>query len=161
MDHHGRATYLLGGDDAWMTEQDGEWLVSLEWGQVGQETRRYLVIVPASSILQGADSDRGGWAISQTAAVHFVGFNRSDKCTGTLSPWGMRQVIEALPSLGRDINDKRAAMSLAGVVERWLPEINRMPSAPVRVVREHRGPAMWEVEVTDKSTGKTILESEG
>lgn len=161
VDRHGRASYLLGGGDAWKTAQDGEWLVSLEWGQVGQETRRYLVIVPASSILQGPDSDRGGWAISHTSIVHFVDFNGSDKCTGTLSRYGLEQIVAALPTLGRDANDQRAVMSLARVLERWLLEINSMPATPMSVRREHRGPAMWDVEVTDKATGKTLMEAEG
>ena len=117
-----------------------------------------MVIWPQSHVLASPSAKTGMWVISERAISQFVGFNRDDKCTGSVSEHCIRECQAALPMLGKDVTDKYALNALIDTVVKFAPELVGMPAAPQAVRRELRGRAMWDVIVTDKNSGKTMAE---
>lgn len=159
-DAAGRQLFQFGGPQSWRTHQHGEWCVSLEWarrsdGGIG----RYLVVWPASQILATPGSHAvGAWVIGSTVAPYFCDFTADDKATGKPSAYMLEQVRETLPMLGRDANDKRAQVSLADAVMRYLPDLALMPAAPPVVREQLAKPEQptWETQI--KQGGRVLSE---
>lgn len=60
--------------------------------------------------------------------------------------------------MGKDINDKQALMALVDTVVTFAPDLVLMPATP-RIVKEQLDNApMWEVQASNKSTGKVMHE---
>lgn len=156
----GEPVFLAGGRHAWKTHEFKGFVVSLEW--VGRNSRRAqacMVIWPQTNVFVPGAS-RGMWVIGRRAISEFVGFTSSDKATGGPSEHCWREARQALPMLGKDIDDKAALHALVDTVVRFAPDLVMMPATP-RVVRDDlNGEAMWEVVASNKNTGKVISEAE-
>jgi hypothetical protein len=100
------------------------------------------------------------WVISRRAITEFVGFNKDDKCTGSISEHCIREATESLPILGKDANDKAALTALCDVVLKFAPDLVHMPVTPKDVRAELDNPPLWEISATNKATGKVIQETE-
>jgi len=155
----GTPVWSAGGGHAWRTFEHRGFVVSLEWVGDHRRARKCMVIWPVSNILTAKGVGAGMWVISERAITQFVGFNRDDKCTGSVSEHCQREAREALPLLGKDRNDKNALTALIDTVVRFAPDLVGMPAAPAALRRELRGQAMWDVVATNKSTGKTMSEA--
>ena len=162
MDADGQMVYRAGGRHAWKVNEYRGYTVSLEW--VISDTRRRsapcMVIWASDHIFSPNTSDKGMWVIGRRAITDFVGFNKEGKCTGGASLHCMREAHEALPMLGKDINDKHAFMALIDCVVAFAPDLVRMPPTPTWLQRQDMPAPMWEVTATDKSTGKVLSEGE-
>lgn len=154
----GEPIFTAGGESAWKTAEYRGWVVSFEWARRRRKYKAMLVIWPAANILALNAVKPGMWAISRETISSFVGFDRDDKCTGSGSVDLYREAREALPMLGKDVNDKQAFLSLVDTVIRFAPDLATMPAAPPRVKKQLAGEAMWEVSATHKASGKTISE---
>lgn len=161
LDPSGQPVYTAGGQEAWKTAEHRGYIVSLEW-VVGRRRKAapVMVIWPAGNILTVGSTAPGMWAIGRRAITEFVGFNRDDKCTGGPSAHCVRECVEALPILGKDRNDKQAALALIDTVVKFAPDLVRMPVTPDWLQRKHKPRPMWEITATNKASGKTISESE-
>lgn len=155
----GTPVWSAGGGHAWRTFEHRGFVVSLEWVGDHRRARKCMVIWPASNILTAKGVGAGMWVISERAIVQFVGFNRDDKCTGSVSEHCHREAAQALPLLGKDANDRHALMALIDTVVKFAPELVGMPVAPAALRRELRGQAMWDVVASNKNTGKTLSEA--
>jgi len=155
----GTPVWSAGGGHAWRTFEHRGFVVSLEWVGDHRRARKCMVIWPASNILTAKGVGTGMWVISERAITQFVGFNRDDKCTGSVSEHCHREAAQALPLLGKDANDRHALMALIDTVVKFAPELVGMPAAPAALRRELRGEAMWDVVASNKNTGKTLSEA--
>lgn len=155
----GLPVWSAGGKHAWRTFEHRGYVVSLEWVGNHRQARKCMVIWPVTNILTAKGTGDGMWVISERAIMQFVGFNRDDKCTGSVSEHCLREAREALPLMGKDRNDKNAHNALVDAVIRYAPDLVAMPPAPVALRKEMRGQAMWDVVATNKSTGKTLSEA--
>lgn len=154
----GDPVFTAGGEHAWKVHQYRGYVISLEWVGDHRKARKCMVIWPQSHVLASPSAKTGMWVISERAITQFVGFNRDDKCTGSVSEHCIRECQAALPMLGKDVTDKYALNSLIDTVVKFAPELVGMPAAPQAVRRELRGRAMWDVIVKDKNSGKTMAE---
>jgi hypothetical protein len=154
----GEPIWSAGGQHAWRTFEHRGYVVSLEWVGNHRSAQKCMVIWPASNVFV-AGSSEGMWVIGARAITQFVGFNRDDKCTGSVSEHCQRECREALPLLGKDRNDKSALNALMDAVIRFAPDLVGMPAVPAALRREMRGQAMWEVVASNKATGKTLSEA--
>jgi len=154
----GRPLFSAGGQQSFKTAAHKGWNVSLEWVGSGRKAYAAMVIWPASNVFVAGEG-AGMWCISRRAISEFVGFNADDKCTGGPSEHCWREAREALPILGKDINDKQALTSLVDTVVMFAPELTLMPSAPKTVRKDLDTPPMWEVKASIKESGKVINES--
>ena len=155
----GLPMWSAGGKHAWKTFEHRGYVVSLEWVGNHRQARKCMVIWPMSNVFVPGSTSEGMWVISERAITQFVGFNRDDKCTGSVSEHCHRECREALPLLGKDRNDKYALHALMDAVVKFAPELVGMPAAPLALRKELRGQAMWDVVATNKSTGKTLSEA--
>jgi len=155
----GLPMWSAGGQHAWKTHEHRGYVVSLEWVGNHRATRKCMVIWPATNVFTGSATSEGMWVISERAITAFVGFNGNDKCTGSVSEHCLRECREALPMLGKDINDKAALNALIDTVCRFAPELVSMPVAPQALRQAMRGQAMWDVVATNKNSGKTLAEA--
>lgn len=155
----GLPVWNMGGRQSWKTFEHRGFCVSLEW--VGQNRKAVpsMCIWPATNVFNPRAFDGGAWVIGRRAITEFVGFNRDEKCTGGPSEHCFREAQQALPILGKDINDRHALHALVDVVVRFAPDLVMMPATPKRVRDELAGQAMWEVTATNKSTGKVLAEA--
>lgn len=145
------------GQHSYKTKVHRGFVCSLEWIGKGKKSQPAMVIWPASNVFASREGS-GLWVIGRRAITEFVGFNSNDKCTGGPSEHCIREARQALPILDKDVNDKEALAALVDVVVTFAPELVTMPVAP-RVVRDaFETPAMWDMTLTDKSTGKTLKE---
>ena len=154
----GLPMWSAGGQHAWKTYEHRGYVVSLEWVGNHRQARKCMVIWPVSNVFTAGTTSDGMWVISERAITQFVGFNRDDKCTGSVSEHCTRECREALPLLGKDRNDKHALNALIDTVCRYAPDLVTMPPAPQSLRKELRGQAMWDVVASNKSTGKTLAE---
>lgn len=155
----GRPIFSMGGQQSFQTFNLKGFVVSLEWVGNGKRTAACMVIWPESNVFVAGEG-AGAWCISRNAITEFVGFTPAGKCTGGPSEHCFREAREALPVLGKDINDKQALMALVDVVVRCAPDLVHMPVTPQIVKEQLDNPAMWTVEATNKASGKTIHEGE-
>lgn len=155
----GLPMWSAGGKHAWKTFEYRGFVVSLEWVGNHRQTRKCMVIWPVSNVFTGGTTSDGMWVISERAITEFVGFNRNDKCTGSVSEHCVRECRNALPLLGKDSNDKHALSALIDTVCRFAPDLVGMPVAPQALRQAMRGQAMWDVVATNKSSGKTLAET--
>jgi hypothetical protein len=132
--------------------------VSLEWLGDGRRTQPCLCIWPASNIFTTSHEGRGVWLIGRRAITDFVGFNADNTCTGNPSAHCLREAREALAMMGKDINDKQALTALCDVVTRFAPDLVTMPVAPRAVTKDLQGDAMWDLQTTNKASGKVLSE---
>ena len=154
----GRPMFSAGGRHAWKVEQHRGYVISLEWVGDHKRAQPCIVIWPQKHVFVTGEGN-GMWVISRRAITEFVGFDSKDKCTGLASEHCFREAREALPILGKDINDKQAHLALVDCVIRFAPDLVHMPVAPKQVRREMAGEAMWDVAAKNKNTGKTISEA--
>lgn len=145
------------GGNSWKTRVHRGFVCSLEWIGEGKKSQPAMVIWPASNVFASREGS-GLWVIGRRAISEFVGFNSNDKCTGGPSEHCIREARLALPVLDKDINDKEALSALVDVVVTFAPELVTMPVAPKIIKDSFETPALWDMTVTDKSTGKTIKE---
>jgi len=150
--------FSVGGRHAYKTAVKNSYVVSLEWMAIGKHVRAVMCIWPASNVFVTGEG-QGIWTITRNCIGEFVGFNRDDKCTGGPSQHCFREAREALPLLGKDINDKAALHELVDVVVAFAPELVLMPATPKHVKHALAAPAMWELTATDKNTGKVLHEA--
>lgn len=155
----GQPVFSAGGKHAWKVTEHKGFVCSLEWVGNGRRAFPAMVIWANRNILV-ASADDGMWVISRRAITEFVGFDAQGKCTGSISDHCMREAREALPTLGKDRNDKAALHALCDVVARFAPDLVHMPVAPTAVRQELDNPPMWEVKAIDKATGKLIEHTE-
>ena len=155
----GLPMWSAGGQHAWRTFEHRGYVVSLEWVGNHRQARKCMVIWPATNVFTGGATSEGMWVISERAITEFVGFTRDDKCTGSASEHCERECRQALPLLGKDINDRHALTALIDVVIRYAPDLVGMPPAPLALRKEMRGKAMWDVVATNKASGKTLREA--
>jgi hypothetical protein len=153
----GRPIFSMGGQQSYKTFNLKGFVVSLEWVGNGKRTAACMVIWPESNVFVAGEG-AGAWCISRNAITEFVGFTSQGKCTGGPSEHCFREAREALPVLGKDINDKQALMALVDVVVRYAPDLVHMPVTPQIVKEQLDNPAMWEVQASNKSTGKVMHE---
>jgi len=154
----GEAVFTAGGEHAWKVHQHRGWVVSLEWVGDHRRARKCMVIWPQTHVLASPTAKPGMWVISDRAITEFVGFNRDNKCTGSVSEHCHREAKLALPMLGKSPTDTHALNALIDCVVRFAPDLVHMPVAPLAVRRELRGPAMWDLALKDMSSGKTLRE---
>lgn len=155
----GQPVFSAGGQHAWKVTEHKGYVCSLEW--VGNGRRAYpAMVIWAQRNVFAPGVDNGMWVISRRAITEFVGFDAAGKCTGSVSEHCMREAREALPTLGKDSNDKAALHALCDVVARFAPDLVHMPVAPTAVRKDLDNPPMWEVKAIDKATGKTIEHTE-
>ncbi len=152
----GKPMWSAGGN-SWKTKVHRGFVCSLEWIGEGKKSQPAMVIWPDSNVFASREGS-GLWVIGRRAITEFVGFNANDKCTGGPSEHCLREAMLALPILDKDINDKEALSALVDVVVTFAPELILMPIAPKSIKESFETPALWEMTVTDKSTGKTIKE---
>ena len=156
----GDPVFVSGGDDAHFKGEYRGWTVSLEWVLLRRKVEACMVILPARNILMAATATKpGAWVILRKVMHEFVGFDRDGKCTGSASQDLIREAIASLPLLGKDSNDKQAALSLVDTVIHFADRLVQVPVAPIAVQQKLRGEALWDVTASDKSTGKTIKEA--
>lgn len=155
----GRPTFSMGGAQSYKTSTHRGFVVSLEWVGNGTKSAACMIIWPESNVFV-AGNGSGAWCISRRAITEFVGFDAQGKCTGGASEHCTREAREALPILGKDINDKQALLALVDVVVKFAPELVHMPATPKVVKEQLDNPAMWTVAATNKASGKTIHEGE-
>lgn len=156
----GEPVFVAGGKHAWKTHEFRGYVVSLEWvGRSSKRAQACMVIWPQSNVFVPSASN-GMWVIGRRAISEFVGFNREGKCTGGASEHCFREARAALPSLGKDIDDKNALHALVDAVVRFAPDLVLMPATPRFVREELDGEAMWEVTASNKVTGKVLSEAE-
>ncbi len=153
----GRPMFSAGGQQSFRTIEYRGWIVSLEWVGRGKHSYAAMVIWPASNILVAGEG-HGMWCISRRCISEFVEFNADDKCTGGPSAHCFREAREALPILGKDINDKEALTSLVDAVVRFAPELVLMPATPKAIKSQLDQSGIWEVKTTIKDTGKVMHE---
>jgi hypothetical protein len=125
---------------------------SLEWVGDGKRAQPCMVIWAANSVFGGM------WCIGRRALTEFVGFDSNGKCTGSASEHCVREALASMPILGKDPNDKQALMALVDVVVRFAPDLVHMPVVPPEVRRELDNEAMFDVTLTNKNTGKVMVE---
>ncbi len=154
----GRPMWSAGGKHAWKTFEHKGFVVSMEWVGKGKKAQACMVIWPASNVFVPGSSD-GMWVIGRRAITQFVGFTSADKATGGPSEHCWREAREALPLLGKDVNDRHALHALVDTVVRFAPDLVLMPATPRNVLNDLRGEAMWEMTVKNKSTGKVMSEA--
>jgi hypothetical protein len=155
----GRPMYSAGGGQSYKTAVKHGFVVSLEWVGTGKKAYPAMVIWPASNVFVTGEGN-GMWLIARRAITEFVGFNKEDKCTGGPSEHCLREARLALPILGKDINDRYALNDLVDVVVTFAPELVLMPVTPRSIQQELKTPPMWEMTAINKSSGKTLSESE-
>ena len=131
---------------------------SLEWIGEGKKSQPAMVIWPASNVFASREG-AGLWVIGRRAITEFVGFTANGKCTGGPSEHCIREARQALPILDKDINDKEALNALVDVVVTFAPELVLMPVTPKIVKDTFQTPAMWDMQVKDKSSGRTLKEA--
>lgn len=153
----GRPIFSMGGQQAYKTYSHRGFVASLEWVGNGSKTAACLVIWPETNVFVAGEG-AGAWCISRRAITEFVGFTSEGKCTGGPSEHCLREAKEALPVLGKDINDKQALLALVDTVVRFAPELILMPATPKIVKEQLATEPMWEVKASIKETGKVIHE---
>ena len=153
----GRPIFSMGGKESFKTFSHKGYVVSLEWVGNGKKTAACMLIWPESNVFVAGEGS-GAWCISRAAISEFVGFNAQDKCTGGPSEHCFREAREALPILGKDINDKQALLALVDTVVKFAPNLALMPSTPKIVKQRLDTEAMWEVTASNKSTGSVMHE---
>lgn len=154
----GEPMFSVGGKLAYRTAVHRGYVASLEWIKIGKHSRAALCIWPESNVLVQS-SDSGAWAITRNCITEFVGFNPDGTCTGGASEHCFREAQEALAVMGKDRNDKQALLALVDTVVRFAPELVLMPATPKMVKKQHAGQAMWDVQASDKSSGKILSEA--
>jgi len=155
----GRPMFSVGGPTSYKTAVKHGFVVSLEWIKLGRHIRAAMCIWPASNVFVTGEG-QGIWTITRNAITDFVGFNKDNKCTGGPSEHCLREAKEALSILGKDPNDRAALFELVDVVVTFAPELVLMPATPKQVKKQLEDPAMWEVQATNKDTGKVLSEAE-
>jgi hypothetical protein len=155
----GRPMFSVGGNTSYKTAIKHGYVVSLEWIKLGRHIRSAMCIWPASNVFVTGEG-HGIWTITRNCITDFVGFNKDNTCTGGPSEHCMREAREALTILGKDPNDKGALFELVDVVVTFAPELVLMPATPKHVRKQLEDPAMWEVQATNKDTGKVLSEAE-
>lgn len=155
----GRPMWSAGGRHAYKVHEHKGFICSLEWVGDGRRAQPAMVIWPASNVFVAGEGN-GMWVIGRRAITEFIGFDNSLKCTGSISEHCLREAAQALPVLGKDINDKNALHALCDVVLRFAPDLVHMPVTPLDVRKELDNPPMWDVKATNKATGRVINESE-
>ncbi|XVJ69937.1 MAG: hypothetical protein HEQ39_09960 [Rhizobacter sp.] len=155
----GRPLFSAGGGHAWKTGVHRGFVVSLEWVGEGRKAYPAMVIWPASNVFVTGEGS-GMWVIARKVIVDFVGFNASDKCTGGPSEHCIREAQQALPILGKDINDKEALSALVSCVVTYAMDLVGMPLVPKAIRKELDHPPMWDIKQTDKASGKVVKELE-
>jgi hypothetical protein len=133
--------------------------VSLEYVGSGRKSYAAMVIWPETNVAVAGEG-AGAWCISRRVITDFVGFNADGKCTGGPSEHLMREARLSLNTLGKDINDKQALLSLVDAVVTFAPELVLMPATPKAVKQQLDDEPMWTVEAKNKASGKTIHEGE-
>lgn len=155
----GQPVFSAGGKHAYKVSEHKGFVCSLEW--VGDGRRAYpAMVIWAQRNVFVPGVDNGMWVISRRAITEFIGFDQNLKCTGSISDHCLREAREALPTLGKDPNDKAALHALCDVVLRFAPDLVHMPVTPKAVRAELDNPPMWEVQAINKATGKTLDHSE-
>lgn len=149
----GRKMWSVGGTKAWKTFEYKGFHVSLEWaGRVGK-AQAVMCIWPATNVFVPGSSEAGVWVIGRRAITDFVGFNANDKCTGGPSEHCWREAQQALPILGKDINDREALKALVDVVVKFAPELVLVPATP-RELRKAFSKGDVAIELTTKVTDR-------
>lgn len=148
----GSPIFNAGGRHAWKTFTHRGYVCSLEWVGSGRRAQPCMVIWSDSAL------ESGMWCISRRALTEFVGFDANDKCTGGASEHCVREAFESMPILGKDPNDKQALLALIDVVVRFAPDLVHMPVTPPEVRRDLDHPALFDVTVADKSSGRVLAE---
>ena len=160
----GEPVFMAGGDNCWRQHVHRGYVVSLEWIGDGRRHAPCMVIwseAPGIHVFGAPQVSDGMWVISRRAITEFVGAGPDGiKVTGGPSEHCWRECREAMPMMGKDPNDKQALTALVDCIVRFAPDLVRMPVAPVRLQEEFKAPPMWDVTVTNKSTGKVITEGE-
>lgn len=154
----GMPMWSAGGNHSYKTKVHRGFVCSLEWVGEGKKSQPAMVIWPASNVFASREG-AGLWVIGRRAIQEFVGFNANGGCTGGASEHCIREARLSLPVLGKDINDKEALSALVDVVVTFAPELVMMPATPARIRQELDNPAMWDVEVTNKDSGKVMSEA--
>jgi hypothetical protein len=119
-----------------------------------------MVIWPAGNVFAPSSSENGMWLIGRRAISEFVEFTKDGKCTGGASEHCVREAREALPILGKDINDKAALLALVDCVVKFAPDLVLMPVTPRWLQAADATKPMWDVTAKNKGTGKVISEAE-
>lgn len=164
----GRRPWIYGGDDSWRQFTHRGFNVSIEWAihDTRRRTPPVMAIWPAKS---SARVDHGGlihvsgdgvWVITRNVITDFVGFNAEGKCTGGASMHCMREAREALVMLGKDPNDRQNFTALVDCVVKHAEHLVKCPPTPVRLQQKYQPPPLWEVQATNKNTGKVLTEAE-
>jgi hypothetical protein len=154
----GRPMFTAGGSRSYKTAQHRGFIVSLEWMRLNGKVQACMCIWPQSNVFVPGEG-HGIWTISRRAITEFVGFTADGKCTGSASEHCYRECVLALPTLGKDRNDKQAFLALVDTVIRFAPDLVHMPATPKALRREGTSP-QWEVTASNKSSGKTLSEAE-
>lgn len=153
----GSPIFSLGGKNSWKTFVYKGFVVSLEWMRLGKQIRAVMCIWPTSNVFTGG-AESGAWTITRNCISSFVGFNANDKSNGSASEHCLREAQQALPVLGKAINDKQALNALVDVVVEFAPELIMMPATPKSVKESLREEALWDMQTVDKNSGKVLSE---
>lgn len=154
----GEPIFVVGQKHSWHQATMRGFNVSLEWLGDGRRTQPCLCIWPASNIFTTSNVGHGVWVIGRRAMTDFVGFNSDGTCTGLASAHCQREAREALGMMGKDIDDLQALTALCDVVIRFAPDLVTMPVAPRAVAKDLQGEAMWDLQTTNKASGKILSE---
>lgn len=152
----GEPMFSVGGKTSFKTATHRGYVVSLEWIKLGKHVRAAMCIWPESNVF--TQGDGGAWAITRNCISEFVGFSPDNTCTGGASAHCIREATEALTVMGKDRNDKQALLALVDTVIKFAPELVMMPATPKQVKKQLAGEAMWDVQATNKGSGKVLSE---
>ena len=153
----GEPMFTVGHERSWKQASYRGFNVSLEWVGNGRKSDACMCIWPESNVFVPG-STPGIWLIGRRAITEFVGFTGDDKATGSASTHCLRECREALPMLGKDVNDKNALNALIDVVIRFAPDLVLMPAVPVSIRTDAAGQKLWDLTASDKNTGKVLSE---
>jgi hypothetical protein len=117
-------------------------VVSLEWVREYMHRRNppaaMCIWRQASPIIVNANEngERGTYVITRRAITQYVGFNAEGKCTGGFAADMLPEIVEALPILGFDRNDRHAAVALVDAIVKHAEHLHHMPVAPRHVRKQ-------------------------
>lgn len=148
----GSPIFNAGGRHSYKSFTHRGYVCSLEWVGQGNRSQPCMVIWPETTL------GGGMWAIGRKALVDFVGFDANGKCTGGASEHCFHEAAQALPVLGKDPLDRQALLALVDVVVKGAPELVHMPVTPRYVRDDLDNPAMFDVTLSNKGSGKVLAE---
>ena len=144
---NGQRMVAFGGPECWKVARKGDVAISFQWLDTGHESGEDQ---PCMCLYKAnATSRSGAFVIPQEASYHYA--NRRGDPTAHLFAAAFKAAVQ----MGF-FPDQSTVNRVVDIVVEYLPELVRMPSAPVRPIKN---PLTQGIEVALKLDGKTIHEA--